>query len=86
MVVVRLSTTRFDQVEPSGETSILYPVTAVPPSSSGALHARSTCVCPFAVAVSPVGAPGTVPLGLPVTDADQGPSPASLTALTCMSY
>ena len=45
---------------PSAETSIRYPVTGRPPVSAGALQARPIRVSPFAVATSPIGAPGVV--------------------------
>ena len=59
---------------------------AEPPVWLGALHDKSICVCPFAVAVNPVGAPGAVLVVVPTAVADQGPSPAALTARTCTSY
>ena len=49
---------RLLQDEPSVETSTRYPVMAAPPSLAGTLHDRSTRVCPLAVAVKFVGAPG----------------------------
>ena len=55
---------------------------AEPPFWLGALHDKSICVWPFAVAVNPVGAPGAVLVVVPTAVADQEPSPAALTALT----
>ena len=54
--------------------------------SVGALHDRSIRVCPFAVAVSPVGAPGDTDAVVPVIVVDQGPSPAAVTARAWTSY
>ena len=59
MLVEPVSAARLLQEEPSVETSTLYPVIAEPPSLDGAVQDRSICVWPLAVALSPVGAPGT---------------------------
>ena len=57
---------------------------AEPPVLAGALQERSIWVVPLAVAVRPVGAPGTVVRPVPATD--QSPSPSALVARTCTSY
>ena len=43
---------------PSPDLSILYPVTAEPPLSAGAVQVRPICDAEAAVAVSPVGEAG----------------------------
>ena len=57
---------------------------AEPPVLAGALQERLIAVVPLAVAVSPVGAPGTeAPVVCPVPENDQSLSPSALVARTC---
>lgn len=58
---------------------------AEPPSVPGTFHDKKTCVFP-AVAVSPVGAAGTVGNIIGLDDADAGPAPAALVAVTVNVY
>ena len=54
---------------------------AAPPFEVGAVHDTTDWVPPPALAVTPVGAPGTVD-GVPVAGADDGPMPIALVAVT----
>ena len=60
MVVEPVSAERSLQERLSVETSTRYPLIAAPPSSAGGVQERSMRVCPFAVAVTPVGGSGKV--------------------------
>ena len=58
------------QVEPpSGDLSIIYPVTGEPPLFAGAVQPRLICDADTAVAASPVGGCGAVAVALVVADA-----------------
>jgi phosphoribosylcarboxyaminoimidazole (NCAIR) mutase len=68
-------------VAPPGEAVTVYPVIGLPPSEDGAIHMTSAEALP-AVAVTPVGAPGTV-AGTTADDAaEAGPVPIELLAVT----
>src|SRR3954464_13067919 len=68
-------------VRPPGEEVTVYPVMALPPLDAGAVQLTLACALP-AVAVTPVGAPGT-PRGTIAADgADADPAPAALLAKT----
>jgi hypothetical protein len=62
-----------------------YPVIAVPPFDTGAVHVNDTCVLPR-VGVTPVGAPGTTSGVADADDADAGPVPTVLVAVTVNVY
>ncbi len=58
---------------------------ALPPLSAGAMNVTVACAVP-AVALTPVGAPGTV-VGVTAFDAaDAGPVPMALVAVTVKVY
>jgi len=71
---------------PSGDTSIWYLVIFAPPVLDGTVQVRLIVVCPDAVALKFVGAPGTVAFGSSAVDAlatrDAAPGPDKLMALT----
>ena len=71
MAAVPVAASRLLQAEPSAETSMRYPVMGDQPSLAGALHDRSICVCPFAVAVNPLGVPGNVAGMVSFTNCDK---------------
>ena len=64
------------------ENQIRYAVMSAPPSSAGALHDRSICDEPTAVAVRSVGAPGGSAGVVALATFDAGPLPAELIADT----
>jgi hypothetical protein len=68
-----------------GEEVIVYDVIGLPPLSGGV---QLTVADAFpAVAVTPVGAPGTVGAGMTVLDgADSGPVPTEFVAVTVKKY
>jgi hypothetical protein len=69
------------QVCPPLEVTV-YPVMARPPFEAGAVQATTDCVLAFDVAVTAVGAPGTV-AGTTVFDAvEAAPVPEPLVAVT----
>ena len=71
-------------VFPPGFDVTLYEVIALPPLDAGAVKLTLACALP-AVAVTPVGAPGTVAGALGVTAleaADAAPVPTALIACT----
>jgi hypothetical protein len=72
------------QVSPLPDTVAVYWVTALPPLSPGAVHAM-TARSVRAVAVTPVGASGTV-RGVTEVTADAGPVPSELVAVTDTEY
>ena len=53
-----------------------------PPSSDGAFQVRSIVLVPLAVAVRPVGAPGTVVAVVALSTLEAAPVPAELIAET----
>ena len=53
-----------------------------PPSSDGAFHVRSIVLVPLAVAVRPVGAPGTVVAVVALSTLEAAPVPTELIAET----
>ena len=55
---------------------------AEPPVLAGALQERSICVAPLAVAVRPVGAPGTVASVVALSTLEAVPAPLALMAET----
>lgn len=63
-----------------GEDVTVYPVMAEPPSPAGPLHETVADPSP-AVALTPVGAPGTV-RGVAVIDPEAAPGPMVFTART----
>jgi hypothetical protein len=62
-----------------------YPVIAVPPFDTGAVHVNDTWVLPR-VGVTPVGAPGTRFGVADADDADAGPVPTVFVAVTVNVY
>ena len=58
---------------------------AEPPSVPGTFHDKKTCAFP-AAAVRLVGASGTVASVIGLDDADEGPVPAALVAVTVNVY
>jgi hypothetical protein len=68
-------------VPPAGFDVTVYPVIALPPLLTGAVKVTLACALP-PVAVTAVGAPGTV-AGVTLFDgADAGPEPAVFVATT----
>ena len=62
---------------------MLYPVMAAPPVLAGAVQLRLMMVCPSAVALSDVGAPGAVAASVVAFAVlDQSLLPSELMALT----
>ena len=60
-----------------------YPVIVLPPLSAGACHDTVTCPSFKEVAVTLVGSPGTVWVGMAeVEDVEAGPAPTALMATT----
>jgi hypothetical protein len=68
-------------VAPPGDDVTVYDVIALPPLLAGAVHETLACVLPE-VAVTPVGALGTVDGVTAVDGLDAGPVPFALAALT----
>ena len=69
----------------SGLEVAVYCVIGLPPSSAGAANVTVACAVP-AVALTPVGAPGTV-VGVTAFDGDDaGPGPMALVAVTVNVY
>ena len=66
-------------------TRTLYPVTAEPPSATGAVQPTSTSASP-AVAITAVGAPGTVLAVTAALSNDAGEVPTTLVAVTVNVY
>ena len=65
----------------TGETVTEYPVIALPPFEEGAVQDRVAEAFP-AIAVTPVGAPGTSGVVTGVEGKDAGPVPAAFVAVT----
>jgi hypothetical protein len=63
----------------------VYPVTAEPPSLAGAVHDTTACALP-AVAVTPVGVPGSVLRVTAAEAADAADVPTALVAVTVNVY
>jgi hypothetical protein len=64
----------------------MYPVIAVPPFDSGGLKLTVACLSPL-TAVTAVGAPGAVAVGVMMAEAiELGPVPMALAALTVKLY
>jgi hypothetical protein len=67
---------------PAGVAVAVYPVTAEPPFEAGAVHDTVAWPAP-GVAVTPVGAPGTV-RGVAEAGPEAGPVPTAFVAVTVM--
>ena len=72
-------------VRPPGEAVTVYPVTGDPPSLAGAVHDTPAWACP-PVAVTAVGAPGTVRGVTAALAPDDAEAPAELAAVTVNVY
>jgi hypothetical protein len=72
-------------VRPPGDEVTVYAVTALPPFDDGAAQLTVACALP-AVAVTPVGAPGTVAGATEFDGAEAGPVPTALVAVTVKVY
>ena len=70
---------------PAGFEVTVYPVIAAPPLLAGAVKETVACALP-PVAVTPMGAPGTVAGVTEFDGADAGPVPAELLAVTVNVY